>query len=154
MILNLWQPKFAAELVANDSEMWPVLGKGVCSDSNQSAQLLQMAARKSLEMMSGMILNQPQVPQPKLQPNQSQMKCYVWKPTLREQASIFYSKIFLAINNHLQCYWPAIHNLILKMCPKFLVVGSHFLGLGDVWGAISKNCANWKYFNSKLCWMQ
>ena len=38
----------------------PVLGKGVCSDSNRTAQRLQMAARKSLETMSGVILNRLQ----------------------------------------------------------------------------------------------
>ena len=37
-----------------------VWGKGVCSDSNQTAQLLQMAARKSLETMSGVILSRSQ----------------------------------------------------------------------------------------------
>ena len=36
--------------------MCPVQEKGVCSDSNRTAQRLQMAARQSLEMMSGMIL--------------------------------------------------------------------------------------------------
>ena len=36
----------------------PVQGKGICSDSNRTAQRLQMAARKSLETMSGVILNQ------------------------------------------------------------------------------------------------
>ena len=56
MILNRLQPKFAAESVAN--EMLPVQGKGVCSDSNRTAQRLWMAARKSFETMSGMILNQ------------------------------------------------------------------------------------------------
>ena len=55
MILNRLQPKFAAKSVAN--EMRPVRGKGVCSDSNRTAQRLQMVARKSLETMSGMILN-------------------------------------------------------------------------------------------------
>ena len=58
MILNRSQPRFAAKSVAN--EMRPVPGKGVCSDSNRTAQQLQMAARKSLETMSGMILNQLQ----------------------------------------------------------------------------------------------
>ena len=58
MILSRLQPKFAAESVAN--EMRPVLGKGVCSDSNRTAQQLQMAARKILETMSGMILNRLQ----------------------------------------------------------------------------------------------
>ena len=55
VILNRLQPKFAAKSVAN--EMRPVRGKGVCSDSNRTAQQLQMAARKSLETMSGVILN-------------------------------------------------------------------------------------------------
>ena len=35
----------------------PVLGKGVCSDWNQTAQPLQMAASKSLETISAVILN-------------------------------------------------------------------------------------------------
>ena len=38
-----------------------VRGKGVCSDSNQTAQLLQMAARKCLESMSDMILDRLQL---------------------------------------------------------------------------------------------
>ena len=38
----------------------PVRGKGVCSDLNRTAQRLQSAARKSLEMMSGIILNRLQ----------------------------------------------------------------------------------------------
>ena len=58
MILNRLQPKFAAKSVAN--EMRPVRGKGVCSDSNRTAQRLQMAARKSFETMSGVILNRLQ----------------------------------------------------------------------------------------------
>ena len=35
----------------------PIQEKGICSDSNRTAQQLQMAARKSLETMSGVILN-------------------------------------------------------------------------------------------------
>ena len=42
---------------AADLSRQPVLGKSVCSDSNSTAQQLQMAARKSLETMSGAILN-------------------------------------------------------------------------------------------------
>ena len=34
--------------------------KGVCSDSDETAQPLQVAVRKSLETMSGMILNRLQ----------------------------------------------------------------------------------------------
>ena len=58
MILNRLQSKFAAKSVTN--EMLPVQGKGVCSDSNRTAQLLQMVARKSLETMSDVILNRLQ----------------------------------------------------------------------------------------------
>ena len=45
---------------AADLNQWPVSEKGVSSDSNPTAQRLQMAAWvcKSLERMSGMILNQ------------------------------------------------------------------------------------------------
>ena len=42
---------------AADLNRRPVREKGVCSDSNRTAQRLQMAARKSLETMSGVILN-------------------------------------------------------------------------------------------------
>ena len=45
---------------AADLSRRPARGKGVCSDSNWTAQRLQMAARKSLEKMSGMILNRSQ----------------------------------------------------------------------------------------------
>ena len=30
------------------------------------------------------------------------------------------------VNNHLLCYWPTIHNSLLKICPKFQVLSSHF----------------------------
>ena len=158
--------------------------KGVCSDSNQTAQQLQMAARKSLETMFGMILNwsQPkfaaklvanelwpvlgggsaQIPieqhtehrdfrwrsakawkrclalfwinsNQSLQPNQLQMKCYVWKPCsdqrwqdkLQFSISRFFELSDL-VNNHLLCYWPTNHNLISKICPEFQVISSHF----------------------------
>ena len=41
---------------AADLNQWHVLEMGVCSDSNWTAQQLQMAACKSLETVSGMIL--------------------------------------------------------------------------------------------------
>ena len=37
-------------------DLLSVLEKVVCSDSNQTAQLLQMVVHKSLETISGMIL--------------------------------------------------------------------------------------------------
>ena len=43
-----------------DLNQRPVSEKGVCLDLNRTAQRLQMAARKSLETMSGVILNRLQ----------------------------------------------------------------------------------------------
>ena len=42
---------------AADLSPQPVLGKGVCSDSNQTVWRIQMAEHKSLEMMSWMTVN-------------------------------------------------------------------------------------------------
>ena len=33
---------------------------------------------------------------------------------------------FVNTGNHLLCYWQTIHNLILKTCPKFQILSSHF----------------------------
>ena len=30
------------------------------------------------------------------------------------------------LNHQLLCYWPTIHNLISKICPRFQVLSSHF----------------------------
>ena len=77
---------------------WPVWGKGVCSDSNWPAQLLQMAARESLETMSGAILNRLQ-PKFAAKSVANKMPCLkaIKLPALTGQASIFDLKIFLAI---------------------------------------------------------
>ena len=55
----------------------PVLEKGVCSDWNRTAHQLQMAARKSLEIISDMNLNRTQQ---SLESKPLQTKWYVWKP--------------------------------------------------------------------------
>ena len=71
----------------------------------------------------------------------------------------FLSEDFLAIpwyafcKNHLQCYWPTIHNLILKICPKFQVLNSHFFNQGWRVAQWPWNCAQWKYFYFNLCRM-
>ena len=76
----------------------PARGKGVCSDSNRTAQRLQMAARKSLETMSGMILNRWQA---KLAAKSvaNEMRCLkaMYWPALTGQASTVDLKIFWAI---------------------------------------------------------
>ena len=113
--------------------MRPVQEKGVCSDSNRTAQRLQMAARKSLETMSGVILNrlQPKFAA-KLVANEMQCLKAMWWPALTGWASIFNLKIFWAICNHLLCYWPTIHDSISKICPKFQVISSHFFKVDEL----------------------
>ena len=88
--------------------MLPVLRMGICSDLNRTAQLLQMAALKCLEIMSGMILSR--LP-PKFAANWSQMKCYVWKCW---QDELWFSiwrffEQFVSVNNHLLCYQPSMN---------------------------------------------
>ena len=82
----------------------------------------------------------------RLQLNQSQMKCDVWKPniafhlrlmwpTFTRRASIFDLKIFeqsSCVNIHLLCYWPTIHNSISKICPQFQVISSHFFAIRGI----------------------
>ena len=41
-------------------------------------------------------------------------------------------KQFAFVNNHLLCYWPTIHNLISKICPKFQVLRSHFFEVDEL----------------------
>ena len=61
------------------------------------------------------------------------------------------------MNNHLLCYWPTIHNLILNICSKFQVLSSHFFEVYELlvsarW--VLNKIVQWKYFNSNLCWMR
>ena len=125
----------------------PVWGKGVCSDSNRTAQRLQMAACKSFEMMSGMILN-------RLQTKFAAMKCdvlkrslamwWVWWPGLAGRASIFDLKIFWAICHRKHSTTVLLTNhpkpdlQDLSWSPKFQVISSHFL---EVYELLSENWA-------------
>ena len=36
------------------------------------------------------------------------------------------------VNIHLLCYWPTIHKLISKICPKFQVISSHFFEVDEL----------------------
>ena len=74
-----------------------------------------------------------------LQPNQSQMKCYVWKPCSdqRWQDNLRFSIWGLFeqssfVNIHPLCSWATIHNLISKICPKFQVISSRFLEVDEL----------------------
>ena len=109
--------------------------KGVCSDSNWTAQRLQMAACKSLKTMSRVILNGSQ---PKfaaksvaneMRPVRGQDQR--WQDELRCSMLRFFEQSDL-VNNHLLCYWPTIHNSISKTCPKFHVISSHFFEVDEL----------------------
>ena len=57
------------------------------------------------------------------------------RPALTGQALILYLKIFeqsATENNHLQCNWSTINNLILKFCPKFQVLIFRFSEVDDL----------------------
>ena len=121
-----------------------------------------MAARKSFETMSGMILNrlQPKFAVQSVANEMQRLKAIEW-PALTGRASILDLKFlaqFVFVNIHLLCYWSTIHNSISKICPKFQVLSSHFVKVDELldsarW-SMSKNCAMWKYFNSNLCQMR
>ena len=49
-------------------------------------------------------------------------------------------------NNHLLCYQPTIHNLILKICPEFQVLSSHFSEVNELLHA------HWTKDNCKIGW--
>ena len=134
------------------TRLQPARGKRVCQDLNQTAQQLHMAARKSLETMIDMILNWSQ---PKIAAKFVQMKCYGWKrcSDKRWQGKLWFSiwrffKQSAFVNNHLLCYWPAIDNLISKICPKFQVLSSTFLRLMSCWMS-----SKVKKVHSNLCQM-
>ena len=67
------------------------------------------------------------------------MKCDVWKPCsdqrwqdeLRFSIWRFFEQSSF-VNIHLLCYWPTIHNLILKICPKFQVISPHFFKVNEL----------------------
>ena len=123
--------------------MWPVLGKGVCSGLNWTAQL----ALKQCLVWFWFDHNQ------NLQPNRSQMKWDVWKPCsdqrwrdeLRFSIWRFFELSDL-VDNHLLCYWPTIHNLILKICPKFQVISFHFFEVNELLDEIEQKLCKVKKF--------
>ena len=64
---------------AADLNQQSVHEKGICSDSIQPAHLFQMVVHKSLETVSGMILNWSQ---PKFAAKSVAVKCNAWKPCI------------------------------------------------------------------------
>ena len=113
---------------AADLNWQPVWGKGVCSDLNRTAQLLQMAASKSLETMSGdedwhdsELISTKVCSQIRRKWN-VMFESHIVISLDRTSFNFLFEDFFKQsafVNNHLLCYWPTIHNLILKICPKF-----------------------------------
>ena len=67
------------------------------------------------------------------------MKCDVWKPCSdqhwQDEPPFWIWRFFgqsAFVNIYGQCYWPTIHNLILKICPKFQVISSHFFEVDEL----------------------
>ena len=119
-----------------------------------------MAARKSLETMSGAILNwlQSKFAAQSVANEFNEMRCC--KPCSHQswQNEFLFSiwRFFeqsAHVKTHLRCNWPTIHNLISKICPKFQVINSHFFRVDELldahWAKIvrSEN----KMYRSKVC---
>ena len=75
----------------------------------------------------------------RLQPNLLQIKCNAWKPFgdqhWQDELQFLILRFFeqsAFVNNHLLCYWPTIHLLILKICPKFQVLSSQFFEVNEL----------------------
>ena len=55
-----------------------------------------------------------------------------------------FSELFFFVNNHLQCKWQTIHNLISKICPKFQVLCTQFFKVNELL------CEQWE----KIVWSE
>ena len=63
------------------------------------------------------------------------MKYNVWSPVVTSVDRTSFNFQFedsAFVNNHLLVYWLTIHNSILKICPKFQVVSSHFFEVDEL----------------------
>ena len=54
-----------------------------------------------------------------------------WQDKLRFSIWRFFEQSSF-VNIHLLCYWPTIHNLISKICPKFQVISSYFFKVDEL----------------------
>ena len=125
------------------------------------------AAHKKWETMSGMILNRlhPKFAAKSVANEMQYLKAMLW-PALTGQTSIFDFQFFQQsdfVDNHLVCYWPTIHSLILKICPTFQVLSSHFFKvdklLDEHWAklVLSENISTpiyvecYRMYQSKVC---
>ena len=137
MNLIIWQPSFL-EVVAcclPTKILWSIHHVKIFNRWWLSL-LIYLEVLKSLEMMSGMILKRLQ-PKFAVKSVPNEMLCLkaMWWPALTGQAFIFNLKIFeqfVFVHNHLFCYQPTIHNSILKICPKFQVLSSHFFKVNEL----------------------
>ena len=108
-------PRSGIEFKEADLNRRPVREKGVCSDSNQTAQRLQIAQKLGIvlchasESISTKVCSQIG----------RKIKCNVWKPC-RDEHWLGVDELRFSIerffeqsatqNNHLPCYWPNINN--------------------------------------------
>ena len=67
------------------------------------------------------------------------MKCNVWKSCSDQRWQMSQDKLRFSIWRFFErfvfvllCYWPTIHNLISKICPKFQVISSHFFEVDEL----------------------
>ena len=67
------------------------------------------------------------------------MKCDVWKPCSdqrwQDELRFLIWRFFeqsAFVNIYLLCYWPTVHNLISKSCPKIQVINSHFFKVNEL----------------------
>ena len=116
-----------------------VIGKGVCSDSNKQHSNFKWQRAKAWKWwLAWFWIDHNQ----SLQPNWSQMNCYVWKPSSDQHWQESQDKLWFSIwsffeqsaigHNHLLCYWPTIYNSILKVCAQFQVLSSHFFKVHEL----------------------
>ena len=142
MILNQLQPKFEAKSVAN--EMQPVLGQRVStvsSDLNRTVQWLQMAARKSFETMSGMILNwfQPKFAAKSVAKEMQYLKAIWWWGVANEMQPVLGQRVSSDLNRTVQWFQMAARKsfetmsgmILNRIQPKFEISQ-----IGSKWNAI------------------
>ena len=116
---------------ASDLNQLYVWERGVCSDSNQTAQQLQMEVCKSLETISGMILNW-------LKQKFAVKWVAKWNAMAESNSETSTDCQWTSLIVNLKIFWdichsknPSLvlltnHNSISKICAKFQALNSHF----------------------------
>ena len=106
---------FLSVILSTVIGLWVKIWHRNCSDSNRTAQLLQMAKVCShINRKWNAIF-------------ESHIVTSVDRTSFNFQHEFFFEQSAF-VNSHLLCYWPIILNLISKICHclKFQVISSHF----------------------------